>query len=995
MNRFVFACNEPYMSLRARSVALALLVMACSRAATTEPTAGVRQMLGGAPTVSAPIAIPATARQAVARFDAEAASPNGFLLVSSFNPDTQHVVAFGTRVALDGTILDPSGFTLGVFATAFDGSSSFAAAYTGARWLVALNGVVVPVDDDGTVETPVTLPSGLGRLAGLSWGGDRALLTTQIGQGLFLDGGGAAIGSVFSIFPSTSSGGAVAFDGSVFFVTETHQQNPATEVLHTVTSGGPVQSTTLFNQSASRAGADDASIVSTGGSVLVTYTATPPTCVGFGSCSPSVVYQQIASASTDGSTLDLGTSWQPSADVLATALGGHYVLWGNQTSEVRDSTGSLVSGPVASPNVATNQSLVPAVDGSELLALTASPAGAQRLDPSLELLDASPFAPLTRPTDGQHPSAAFDGNDYLVAWEGTLVTNVNQAMNAVRLTNSGSLVDATPLTVLSMPSNDPVVSSNGHGFLVGSPATSQVASLDAGGTLTTIDLGPSAFGYGGGLTLASDGGDYLATWSQPNGGGPLPERAALLSNAGVTSGPVDLVRNDPVPATTFDGRNYVLVWTVSDPPNRDVFAERVSPALEPVDTTPQPLFSYPASTSDTAPALASDGERSLLVWLEDDLTTIRCARIEHDLTVSDPGGVVVGTSPTTSPASPRVAWDGSAYWIAWSELGSSATIPQTYGIRARRLDAQLTPLDAQPFSITDDGYWAHVLDDPTFTLTSGPAGKLLLAYTQDDRLVSHAVTIRARLLGSEGQAGAGAGGLGGGGPGAGGSAGSVAGGGVGGSSVGSSGAGGSAGNESADAGSTGEGGAGTAGGNGEGGARETGGEAGERNEAGSNSTGGGAGELTSSGGTGEQGASGGRTASGSGGAATSSGGASMSSGGTSPAGGGVSAAAGTSAAGRSSGGAGNGGGAGRGGHAGASGTPGGGASGGESPPPSASGCGCAVPSSSPTPSAWLACVPLLFGLVRRRRSKRTRGPYKTPMLKWNAPIDSQVRWFFR
>ncbi len=945
------------MALRLGLVSLALGIAACSRSSTLEPTASTTLASSGTPHVSDPIALPA-GPQAWGLFT-WAAGPAGYLLVSSIALDVNNLAVFGTRLALDGTKLDPTPVSLGTFPTYFDGSSTAAVVHTGTHWLVACNGAVIAVENDGTVGTAVTLPSSLGRIQGLSWGSDRALLTTGSGQGLFLDGNGSAIGSVFSIFASTNQGGPVTFDGSVFFVTET--RSPATEVLHTVTSAGAQNSQTFFARSGSGVSAGLASIVSDGVSVLATFMGSPPGCSGLLSCLSLVTYHQIATAAADG-TITLGASWQSTTDPLATALGAEYLLWGAGSSERRDSAGALVSGPTASPNVSTGQTLVPELDSSELLALTAAAGTAQRLDPNLNLLDASPTT-LTRPFDAEHPSAAFDGNDYLVAWESQIQTNENQAIGAARIAPAGSLLDSTPLPVTATPSNVPLASSNGAGFLLDwqTPDLIGMSSVSASGAVSSIDLSSVVSAYAGNPTLASDGHAYLATWAEPTVNGPLLRRAAIFSAAGNTAGPIDLGLIQPTPASTFDGQNYVLVWTIKNGTSRDVYALRLSPALDLLDTTPTLVFSYPASSTDTTPALASDGERTLIVWLEDDLTTIHCARIEHDLSLVDPGGNVVA-SATLASVSPRVAWDGAAYWIAWSDQSPAAA--WRYLIHARRLDASLVPLDDQPFTVTDDGYWAKVVDDPSFAFAPGPAGQLLITYTADDRLLGHAVAVRARVLSTESQAGTG--GVGAGGVGAGGVGTGTGGVGAGGVGAGTGGVGmggadvaGGAGSGGAHLGTAGQssGGGPGAGGNGEGGAAETAGESGAPSETGgtsASSAGGGTGGLSTSGGQG-----------GTSGAPESLGGRAGSSSST----GGTLSAAGMSGSAQSAGRAGGGGNSARAGRSGAGGPSSAGASGRGSPPPSDSGCGCTVPSSHRTQGAWLAVAPLLLGLRRRRKQR--------------------------
>ncbi|HEX6275709.1 MAG TPA: MYXO-CTERM sorting domain-containing protein [Polyangiaceae bacterium] len=735
------------------------------------------------------------------------AGPAGYLVLSALRSGISHHELLSTCVLANGQIKDPSGVVIARAEVAQVTAGPAPAAWVGDHWLVAYAGMAVPVADDGTPGTVKTLPL-TGYLSSVSWDGQRALVTTRGGQGVFVDASGTPLGNAFTIFPAAvwSEGGSAVFDGSNHLVAW-WTNNPATVSVASIASGGDVaQTATLYNPVRPSASAGSARLIAGSNGVLALYTGSPPSCALGGRCTPPVPYYRVLGSASGGS-ITVGTEQQLDAFMSATFVGGNYLLWGGGDVRWLDRNGQPTGSPgpflrpVADEFYASTGTasfgLVPALTGSGYFAF-AGPLGG-RVTPGFALLDQPLIAPLVFPATQTTPIATFDGTQYLAVWNDT----GRGGIHAARVSKAGAVIESSPIPIALGDFHEPFGASSGGSSVVGWLTSNRVgaARVSQGGAVNPLDLTLLASPYVTAAALGTNGSGYLLALGVPVAADPPAMRAAHLSAQGDFMSKVDFDAQQARPAVTFDGQNYVVVWSVLGGNTAELRAARFTPAFELIDTPPRVLFQYPADAFNLDPGIASDGQRSLVTWTQAGDESLRVARVSRELDVLDAGGVVIATGATATRGV-ATSWDGARYWIVWQ--GGLASDGRRVLVHGRRVGADAVPLDSAAFLVTDDLADIRVAPNRALGLTADTTGGLLLTYVQDD-LVTHGTTARARVLGTADQGGTGGQGGTGNTAGLGGSTGGIAGntGGIGGAN-GGAGEGGASAGESGDSGAAGE-----------------------------------------------------------------------------------------------------------------------------------------------------------------------------------------------
>jgi hypothetical protein len=860
-------------------LALLSLEAACS-SPKEERTSATRLAASlGAPEISPDFAIaqPILGVRRDAPIAAVSHGPTGYLVLAELPGSGTRYELLATRVRFDGSSTNPSGAVVAeTEGTLF--AWGVKVARTGDHWLVAYGGtaggMAIPVSDDGQLGTAVSLP--ITRVTGISWDGQRALVTSGP-RGVFVDALGAPIGASFDVFPAVNNaGGSVAFDGTHHVVAWFSITNPASVNVTSVASSGPTgQTLSLYSVARATATTSGADLIAGSGSSLALYTASPPSCALGGRCTPLVPYYR-ALTTASGGAISAGTEQQLDEAMSGVRWGNDYLLYASRNGYVRflDASGMPTGSPgtFLAPVSAqyfeefqtTYFGLAPAADHSGFLSFSGPFAG--RVSAAFALLDDPLLKPLIFPAAQSTPAATFDGQNYLAVWN----DSGRGGIHAAHVSKAGAVLDATPFSVALGEVHDPFAASRADGSLVGWLTSNAVgaARVSTSGAVNAFDLSPLASPYVIAAGAAAGPNGYLLALGVPVvAADPPAMRAALLGALGSVSSPIAFDAQAAEPSVTYDGQNYVVVWCVKSGGTGELRAARFTPAFELVDSTPEVLFQDPASDFDLAPLVASNGAQSLVAWTQSGDGSIRVSRVSRELDVLDPGGVLL-TDDAAFTRGVAVAWDGTRYWFVWQ--GGLANDGRHVVLHGRRVGADGAPVDPAPFVVTNDLLDLRVVPNRLVGMASDLSGSVLVTYVKDDS-AARGNTVRARRLSTPAPQGGAGGTSGGGGGGSGGSAGGGAGGvagttggggGMAGSTGGSGGIAGSSAGEGGDAGETGEAGAetGGAGAAGEAGAGQ-GGEAGSTGGSGGrggSATGGRAGEGAHAGdaGAGDAGAAG-------------------------------------------------------------------------------------------------------------------------------------------
>jgi hypothetical protein len=145
------------------------------------------------------------------------------------------------------------------------------------------------------------------------------------------------------------------------------------------------------------------------------------------------------------------------------------------------------------------------------------------------------------------------------------------------------------------------------------------------------------------------------------------------------------------PAVAFGGTNYLVVWederVNSD---RDIFGARVSASGEVLDPISIPICVYTNLQTDVK--VAGGNQNYLVVWTDyrNGNYDIYGARVDFSGNVLDPDGFPISDTYNWE-SFPDVAWDGTNFFVVWTDDRSVTTYDDIYGARVSPQGEVLDP----------------------------------------------------------------------------------------------------------------------------------------------------------------------------------------------------------------------------------------------------------------------------------------------------------------
>ena len=242
---------------------------------------------------------------------------------------------------------------------------------------------------------------------------------------------------------------------------------------------------------------------------------------------------------------------------------------------------------------------------------------ATRLAPNGSVMDTSPIVVDSSPFSQEFPAAAFNGTDYLVAFEsrGPTVSgfSTTRNINAVRVSGSGQVLDAIPLAVDSTDLDvfAPIVGSDGLNWVV----------------------------------IWTNGRDLLGCVVDAVGNvGP---RRTLVASAFVFDMSIAWAQD-----------RYLLAW------EGGIRAQLFDAALNSLST----VKVVSTSADDIDPVVSTDGSSFFVSWIYNSIRpAIRGTYVSLTGTVRNRGGVLIDGGAEEASSGPGLAWNGSEYVVAWRE----------------------------------------------------------------------------------------------------------------------------------------------------------------------------------------------------------------------------------------------------------------------------------------------------------------------------------------
>ena len=609
-----------------------------------------------------------------------------------------------TRIAPDGTVLDPSG---------------------------------VPIHTPSFPNAPYN--------ARLTWAGDEFLLAwsgNNAIQGLRFNSALQSVGGVFPI--SAGTGGNfpdVASNGTDFFVVWQFSSSVyGTRVNH----AGQVLDPGGINISGSHGGYPLPEVAWDGTQWFATWVSGNNT--------------YVARVATNGTLLDpngivvSGTAY--TSALTGQPGGGARLVW----SDLRTAAGryDIYSAAVA-PNGTVGAAAAIALGAPAQLRLRFAANGVgylvtflsetagdirikgQRLDAAGNALDAEPFLIAGGSLAIRNPAVAWNGLHYLVVWE------QNTTIYGRRVAPDGTVLDPTPITI--MPGNNPDVAALGDTFLVVDtheptnhfrPAYGARVS-DAGAVLgAPVQIGGS---YSVNIRVAAFGARWLAVWQQhPTHDNPYSRIYGAFVNPDGTGAGSFLAGGSNLslaktPSLAIGPAQGLLVYygrssgTVLD---GDIYARRLladgtfldsDPGIA-VTSAPNAQFLPAAAWDGSEYAIAYEDHRNV-AYLDRARSDIYGTRVDPNGVVLDPTGFVIAND-SIPEVLPAVVGQPGSYLVGYSDFRDDA--PYT----AYRATVQLYQAGTPP---TPPPTATATPLPPTATPICGPSGDYVISAAANATIV--------------------------------------------------------------------------------------------------------------------------------------------------------------------------------------------------------------------------------------------------------------------
>jgi hypothetical protein len=331
------------------------------------------------------------------------------------------------------------------------------------------------------------------------------------------------------------------------------------------------------------------------------------------------------------------------------------------------------------------------------------------------VLDTAGFA-VSQAADSQCvPVLAFDGTNFLVAWEDWR-NGGDCDIHGTRVTPRGVILDSAEI-IISCAAWDqwaPAVSVDGANFLVvwqdyrgsdidiyGARVTPQGAVLDSSGLVIS-----QATGWQESPGIAFDGANYLVAWRDCRDGGSdiygarMTPQGTVLDSAGFVIS--HAANGQYSPALAFDGVGFLVAWRDyrGGRDYYDIYGTRVTPQGVVLDSAG--IYLSQAADYRCPPALAFDGANLLVAW-EDwsngSNYVVFGARVTPEGSVLDSAGVVI-SCVANGQSLPRIASDGVNFLVVWQDDRNGGD----YDIFGARVTPEGTVLDPSGFVISHAAY---------------------------------------------------------------------------------------------------------------------------------------------------------------------------------------------------------------------------------------------------------------------------------------------------
>jgi hypothetical protein len=418
----------------------------------------------------------------------------------------------------------------------------------------------------------------------------------------------------------------------------------------------------------------------------------------------------------DSSSIGISTApndqWSPSVSFDGT---NYFVVWTDARNTSWDIYGTRVSqaGVVLDPSgiaicTTTNRQCTPSVsfDGTNYFVVWTDERNGEediygtRVSQTGVVIDDTGIAISTAPSSQGWCSIAFDDTNCLVVWQDYRNLATEADIYGARVDTSGEVLDPFGIPICTAPDYQwqPHVSFGGAHYLVvwedgagsdniyGARVTKEGVCLDPSGILLSTMPSNSQRSP----CVSSNGSNYFVVWRKSCiSSGGLDIYGVRVDQAGTVLDTEEVISTAPYeqkfPSLSFDGTNYFVVW--QDYRNgrySDIYGVRVNPTGEVLDTG---IAISTARYDQSCPQISFGGTKYLIVWTDERnglyQHAIYGARVNQVGIVLDDTGIVISNA-SNDQWNPSVSFDGTNYFVVWTDERNGSWIVDIYGARVNQ-----------------------------------------------------------------------------------------------------------------------------------------------------------------------------------------------------------------------------------------------------------------------------------------------------------------------
>lgn len=344
----------------------------------------------------------------------------------------------------------------------------------------------------------------------------------------------------------------------------------------------------------------------------------------------------------------------------------------------------------------------------------------------------------------RYPDIAFDGTNFLVVWAHNNFADWKVEICATRVNQDGQTLDTTCIQIFSEPKEyngtiDPVIAFNGTNYLVAWEyyaatldyiAQTRAARVDQNGNV----LDPNGFmlDITGNLndnpprtypSIAFDGSNFLVTWTQqtytqsdPLCGQRVTQMGTLLDSLIIISEAPNRAYSSNV---VFGDSSYFVAWADQRSGiSTEIYGARVDTCGSVLDSSGIPIsFSDSTVYAQHEPCIAFNGSNFLLAWEDEYGIDIFGVRVTQSGTTLDSTRIPISNSDDKLLI-PKIAFRGSQYAVIWNSFDYRGYI------RATRICSSGVVLDTGGVTLTGPSFnsssdIAIACDDVNYFIAQG------------------------------------------------------------------------------------------------------------------------------------------------------------------------------------------------------------------------------------------------------------------------------------